>query len=111
MLWPDEVREAGFEFLEESVEIRAQESKMAASLIESMSEDFDPAVYRDAYREALQEVIEAKVAGNEVVRPAAPVAEGGPSADLMAVLRASVDAAKRDRRTSERKPRKTRRSA
>ncbi|WP_068926958.1 Ku protein [Planobispora rosea] len=111
MLWPDEVREAAFEFLEESVEIRAQESRMAASLIESMSEDFDPAAYRDAYREALQEVIEAKVAGHEVVRPAAPVAEGGPSADLMAVLRASVDAAKRDRRTSERKPRKAPKSA
>ncbi|GIH98893.1 non-homologous end joining protein Ku [Planobispora takensis] len=111
MLWPDEVREAEFGFLEEGVEIRAQESRMAASLIETMSEDFDPAAHHDAYREALQEVIQAKVDGHEVVRPQAPVAEGGPSADLMAVLRASVDAAKRDRGTTGRKPRKTRRSA
>ncbi|MBG0833418.1 Ku protein [Planomonospora sp. ID67723] len=111
MLWPDEVREAGFGFLEESVEIRAQESRMAVSLIETMSGDFDPAAYHDAYRQALQEVIEAKVAGHEVVRPAAPVAEGGPPADLMDALRASVDAAKRDRKAPERKPRKTRRSA
>ncbi|GAB2471419.1 non-homologous end joining protein Ku [Streptosporangium sandarakinum] len=94
MLWPDEVRQADFGFLEEEVEVRPQELRMAESLIDSMVADFDPALYKDAYREALQEVIEAKVAGREVVVPAT-VPEPGPAPDLMAALRASVEAAKR----------------
>ncbi|ETK31192.1 non-homologous end joining protein Ku [Microbispora sp. ATCC PTA-5024] len=96
MLWPDEVREAEFPFLEEDVDVRPQELKMAESLIDTMVADFDPAEYKDAYREALQEVIEAKVAGREVVAAEAP-AEQGPAVDLMAALRASVEAAKRER--------------
>ncbi|WP_432926054.1 Ku protein [Microbispora sp. CA-135349] len=96
MLWPDEIREADFGFLEEDVDVRPQELKMAESLIETMVADFDPTEYKDAYREALQEVIEAKVAGKEVVAPEVP-AEAGPAVDLMAALRASVEAAKRER--------------
>ncbi|MBO4272180.1 Ku protein [Microbispora triticiradicis] len=96
MLWPDEIREAEFGFLEEDVQVRPQELKMAESLIDTMVADFDPGEYTDAYREALQEVIEAKVAGREIVAPEAP-AEQGPAVDLMAALRASVEAAKRER--------------
>ncbi|GIH27327.1 non-homologous end joining protein Ku [Acrocarpospora phusangensis] len=100
MLWPDEVRVADFPFLEEDVEVRPQELKMAESLIETMVADFDPGEYRDAYREALQEVIEAKVAGREVVAPeVAP--EEGPAVDLMAALRASVEAAKKEREAAK----------
>ena len=43
-----------FAFLDENVEVRTQELKMAASLIDTMTEDFDPSLYRDAYREALE---------------------------------------------------------
>ncbi|KAA9375040.1 Ku protein [Microbispora cellulosiformans] len=100
MLWPDEIREADFGFLEEDVPVRPQELKMAESLIDTMVADFDPAEYTDAYREALQEVIEAKVAGREIVAPEAP-AEQGPAVDLMAALRASVEAAKRERQGAE----------
>ncbi|WP_169948771.1 Ku protein [Microbispora sp. H11081] len=96
MLWPDEIREADFGFLEEDVDVRPQELKMAESLIETMVADFDPTEYKDAYREALQEVIEAKVAGRELVAPEVPT-EAGPAVDLMAALRASVEAAKRER--------------
>ncbi|WP_219504812.1 non-homologous end joining protein Ku [Nonomuraea ceibae] len=96
MLWPDEIRKPDFEFLDEDIEVRAQELKMAESLINTMEADFDPTEYHDTYREALQQVIEAKVAGKEVV--AAPEEEeAGPAVDLMAALRASVDAAKRER--------------
>ncbi|MFJ2028961.1 Ku protein [Streptosporangium sp. NPDC087985] len=94
MLWPDEVRPVDFAFLEEGVDVRPQEVRMAESLIEMMVADFDPSAYRDAYREALHEVIEAKITGREVVRAEAPVQEG-PPADLMAALRASVEAAKK----------------
>ena len=41
MLWPDEVREPDFEILDADVELRPQEQKMAASLVESLGADFD----------------------------------------------------------------------
>lgn len=105
MLWPDEIRKPDFEFLDEDIEVRAQELKMAESLITTMESDFDPAAYHDTYREALQEVIEAKVAGKEVVAPAEGE-EAGPAVDLMAALRASVEAAKRERGGEPAKPKK-----
>ncbi|GAA4230066.1 DNA end-binding protein Ku [Streptosporangium album] len=94
MLWPDEVRVADFPFLEEDVDVLLQEARLTESLIETMVADFDPSAHRDAYREALQEVIEAKVEGREVVPAEVPLEEG-PPADLMAALRASVEAAKK----------------
>ncbi|XVQ12795.1 Ku protein [Spirillospora sp. CA-255316] len=101
MLWPDEVREPDFPFLEEDIEVRKQELSMATSLIESMQGEFDPNEYKDAYREALQAVIEAKIEGREVTRPEAEAAEE-PAADLLSALRASVEAAKKER--GEKKP-------
>ncbi|MER7542281.1 Ku protein [Actinomadura sp.] len=95
MLWPDEVRTPDFPFLEEDIEIRKQELSMATSLIESMEGEFDPTEYKDAYREALQAVIDAKVEGREVTRP--EEAEEEPAADLLSALRASVEAAKKSR--------------
>jgi DNA end-binding protein Ku len=94
MLWPDEVRTPDFDFLDEDLSVRPQELAMAESLIDSMAADFQPEVYTDNYREALQQVIEAKVEGREVVAP--PEEEGAPTAavDLMAALRASVDRAR-----------------
>jgi DNA end-binding protein Ku len=97
MIWPDEVREPDFGFLDEEVELRPQERSMAESLVASMAGDFDPALYSDDYRAALQQVIDAKVEGRQIVstEPAQPTA--GNVVDLMSALRASVDAAKRSR--------------
>ena len=100
LLWPDEVRGPDFKFLDEDVDIRSQELKMAASLIDTMTEDFDPSLYKDTYREALEALVQAKIEGNEVVRPAgtaAPAGEPGGPADLTETLRASVAAAKASR--------------
>jgi DNA end-binding protein Ku len=100
MLWPDEVRTPDFGFLDEDVEVRPQELQMAGSLIETLSGEFDPTQYRDEYREALQAVIEAKVEGREVVQPAEAQPSAGTVVDLMAALRASVEAAKKGRPTA-----------
>ena len=97
LLWPDEIRNPDFKFLDENVDVRSQELKMAASLIDTMTEDFDPSAYKDAYREALEALVQAKIEGNQVVRPAGtgiPVEKPGGPADLTEVLRASVEAAK-----------------
>jgi DNA end-binding protein Ku len=95
MLWPDEIRTPEFGFLDEKVEVRDQELAMAGSLIETLSGDFDPTQYTDSYREALQKVIEAKIEGREVVQPESNQPTSGTVVDLMAALRASVDAAKK----------------
>jgi DNA end-binding protein Ku len=99
LLWPDEVRTPDFKFLDEDVEVRSQELKMAASLIDTMTEDFDPGAYKDAYREALEALVQAKIEGNDVVRPAPGISAEKPSgpADLAETLRASVAAAKANR--------------
>jgi len=97
MLWPDEIRTPDFAFLDEDIDVRQQELKMAESLIESLSGDFEPEQYADNYREALQALIDAKVEGREVVQPAEPAEDAGTVVDLMAALRASVEAAKKGR--------------
>lgn len=70
---------------------------MATSLIDSLSGDFEPEQYHDDYRVALEELIEAKVAGRDVVTAAEEPDTGGAVVDLMAALRASVEAARKNR--------------
>ena len=106
LLWPDEVRAADFPFLDEDIETRSQELKMASSLIDSMTEDFDPEQYHDSYREALEELVAAKVDGLAPPEPAErPAAE---PVSLLDALQASLDAAGKDRSGGARKrpPRK-----
>jgi DNA end-binding protein Ku len=93
LLWPDEVRVPDFPFLDDDIEVRSQELKMASSLIESMTVDFDPDEYHDHYREALQELVNAKVEGRELVQPEAP-AEPAETTSLADALRASLAAAR-----------------
>jgi DNA end-binding protein Ku len=76
---------------------------MAAQLIEAMTGEFDPAQYRDEYREALMEVIESKIEGRETVNVEAPE-EGTKLVDLMAALQASVKAATDARGAKSEKP-------
>jgi DNA end-binding protein Ku len=97
MIWPDEVREPSFGFLDEDVELRPQERQMAESLVASMAGHFDPEEFTDDYRAALQEVIDAKVEGREVVEPDEVQPSSGTVVDLMSALRASVEAAKKGR--------------
>jgi DNA end-binding protein Ku len=98
MLWPDEIRTPDFAFLDEHITARPQEMQMAQSLIDSMSGDFDPTAYQDDYRSALQQVIDAKVEGRAVIdAPAPDTSKAANVVDLMAALRASVEAAKRNR--------------
>ncbi len=108
LLWPDEVRIPAFPFLEDDIEVRSQELKMASSLIDSMTVDFDPAAYHDSYREALQELVNAKVEGRELVQPEGPAA-AAETTSLADALKASLAAAREAPRqagevTAEAKP-------
>jgi DNA end-binding protein Ku len=97
--WPDEIRSLEeLELPEDQVEIKPTERKMAEQLVDSMTGTFDADEYKDEYREALMNVIEAKVAGEEP-KPAAK-AEPTKIGDLMAALEASVAAAREGRRSA-----------
>jgi len=97
LLWPDEVRAPKLDLGEDDVKIREQELAMAESYITALSGDFEPEEFSDQYRHALEEVIEAKVAGKEVVAPAEEPAPSGQVVDLMEALRRSVAEAKERR--------------
>lgn len=94
LLWPDEVRVAAFPFLDDDIEVRSQELTMASSLIDSMTFDFDPAAHHDGYREALQELVDAKTEGRDVVQPDSPESTAGESASLADALKASLAVAR-----------------
>jgi DNA end-binding protein Ku len=68
---------------------------MATTLIEQFKGDFEPEKYEDTYREALMDVIRAKRKGKTIT--AAPVEEEEEPADLLAALKASVEAAKKSK--------------
>src|SRR5215212_503281 len=94
MRWPDEIRRPDFGFLDEDVAVRPQELQMAEALIASMTGEFDPTEFKDNYREALTELLEAKASGGEV-QPVPEVADTGAAVvDLMSALRRSVERAR-----------------
>ncbi|MFB7473442.1 Ku protein [Kitasatospora sp. NPDC056184] len=92
-IWPDEVRPAAGIAPEEGVAVRPQELRMARSLMETLSEDFDLDQLHDDYQQALQQVIEARLQGVEVPHEEEAAAPDN-VIDLMEALRSSLRQAK-----------------
>ena len=113
MYWPDEIRAADFDILDKKVDVRDTEVQMAKSLIDNLTEPFEPQKFKDEYREALLEIVEKKVAGEEI--EAIPEPEPTKVVDLMEALKASVEqtkkkaapAAKKEAAGAQRKRRKS----
>lgn len=96
LLYADEVKEMP-EGVPENSSVSDKELKMATSLIDLLTEEeFDPRQYKDEYQTALMEMIEAKIAGEEIVEAPEP-SKPSKVVDLMAALRASVEAAEKKR--------------
>jgi DNA end-binding protein Ku len=93
MFWPDEVRQADFGGVDVTTDVRDQELTMARQLIDSLTSEWAPEQFSDAYRDALLEIVEAKLNGQEieVVEPE----QAATVVDLMEALKASVAAAKK----------------
>ena len=95
MFWPDEIRSTSALDLPEGKEatVRAKELQMARSLVESLADKFRPESYTDAYRTALEDLIERKMRGEtRNARRRKPEAK---VIDLMEALKASVDDARK----------------
>jgi DNA end-binding protein Ku len=92
LYYPDEIRqERGIDL--DKVKVSAREMEMAFTLIELLKRPFDPSEYKDHYREALAQLIEAKLEGKEVAT-SPPTAEARVF-DLAEALKRSVEAAKK----------------
>ncbi|MFD0360956.1 Ku protein [Nocardia sp. GCM10030253] len=99
LLWPDEVRAAEFESLDGVAEPKPQEIKMAETLVETMSDDFDPSQYTDEYQIELVRVLDEAIAsgtGKVASQPeAAPAVMDAEVVDLVAALQRSLEASGR----------------
>jgi DNA end-binding protein Ku len=95
MLFADEVVEPDkIDELTAAAEVEAtpRELDIAKQLVESLAGPFDPSKYHDSYREEVIDLIERKAAGEEIaVQPVEEDADE-PVPDLMAALKASLDA-------------------
>jgi DNA end-binding protein Ku len=93
LLWPDEIREPDFPALDQDVEVRAPELKMAGQVVESMAGNFHPEQYTDTYQEQLQVLVESKLAGGQAftaTEAPTPLDDTDDVSDLLAKLEASV---------------------
>ena len=113
MLWDDEVREADFDILGETVRISAKERDMAAQLVDSLAADFDSSAFTDDYQEQLRTLVEAKLEKGDSVDTDATFGvkdedegEDAEVVDLMEALRRSVDRKKKAGKAAKKAPAK-----
>ena len=111
MFYPDEIR--GTQLMPEvhyNVTIHENETKMAAGLVDSLTESFNPEKYHSNYREELHNLIQAKIAGAEIEVPSR--IETGKVVDLMEALKASIQLAKEEKaKYKKRKPGRAKKAA
>lgn len=100
MYFADEVRDPADLNFGEPTQPAERELETALRLVDSLTTEWEPAVYADTYREQVLELIERKAKGEEIV--ATGEREPAPVSDLMAALEASVQQA--GGRQSSRKP-------
>jgi DNA end-binding protein Ku len=94
--WPDEIRDAGqLSLPQDATDLHTRELDMAVMLIENLSASFEPERYRDEYRDAVINLVEAKMRNQPIER--APVPAAANVTDLMAALKASVEASRQRR--------------
>lgn len=90
--YPNEVRSIKEVPMLQEVKADKDQLKLAKTLVDSMTVKFSQIEMKDHYTEALKQIIDAKVAGKEIVM----VAEEAPEVvDIMTALKASIDAAKK----------------
>src|SRR5579884_40732 len=92
MYYSHEVRKTE-EFRTDTTLASDKEMQLASLLIESLAAAFEPEKYTDTYRDNIRALIDAKVAGRQVVAPPEPVA--AKVVDIMEALRQSLAAAKK----------------
>ncbi|WP_030252747.1 Ku protein [Streptomyces violens] len=96
LLWPDQIRSPAGLAPKENVQIRDNELTLAETLMDSLGE-LDQGELHDDYRDAVEELVTAKLEGGEPAVPSEGPRRGGKVIDLMAALEDSVRAAQQER--------------
>jgi DNA end-binding protein Ku len=99
--------------IEEAVgetQVKDAELDLARQVIDSLVADFEPKDLESVYRRDLRALLEAKLAGEDIVKPE-PEPEEAPVIDLMDALRASVAQATKKKPAAEPKPARPRKAA
>ena len=96
---PEELRKMGDVPQVERKEINKDELKLSVSLVETMSSTLKEIDLTDRYKDALKELIDAKIAGREVV---AAAEEEKPIIDIMTALKQSIEQTKAKKKPMER---------
>src|SRR5262245_16822454 len=78
----------------ENMKLSDKEIDLGASLIENMSDGFNPDKYRDEYRERVQAMLDEKSKGGEITVTAPEVPRHAQIVDLMQALKHSIEKAK-----------------
>jgi DNA end-binding protein Ku len=99
MYFADEIRKP--ESVDAGGKLRSAEVEMARSLVDNLSDSFDPEKYDDTYRKELLDLLREKAETGEISAPAAEPEEAE-VVDLMAALRESVERTKRQQAGSRR---------
>jgi DNA end-binding protein Ku len=92
--WPDEIRSTEDLDVPDEVKVSPAELKMAENLVGMMATAFEPSEYKDEYKQAVLQLVEAKVQKKEVIAAPEPETETT-VVDLMSALKASVERAKK----------------
>jgi DNA end-binding protein Ku len=103
MYFADEIRKP--ESVDGKAELRKPEREMARSLVENLSDTFDPEKYDDTYRKELLALLKEKAQTGQISAPHEEREEGD-VVDLMAALRESVERTKQQRKRSTTRKRK-----
>ena len=98
LLYPDEIRVTPGKEMPD-IPVSEKELGMASMLIDMMTQEFKPEQYDDNYRKSLMEIIEAKLAGKELVEVTA--APQGKVVDLMDALAASMEKMKAQKQAAK----------
>jgi DNA end-binding protein Ku len=102
MYYADEIRKP--ESVDSKGRLQQAEVEMAKSLVENLSDSFEPEKYDDTYRKELLDLIRAKAKGKKLPEPQEE--EEGEVVDLMEALRASVKETQRKGKRAKKPARK-----
>ena len=106
MFYPDEVRSTE-EFRTDTKQATAKELDLAKALIKALAQPFDPAQFKNAFRERLEQLIHSKIQSREIT-PVAPPTQAR-AVDIMDALKRSLAQAKSMALIPETRPRESER--
>jgi DNA end-binding protein Ku len=97
MFYADEVRDPKEAWVPSIEEPSERELQLARQFIDALAGEWEPARHRDAHRERLLDLLHSKVGEAAVIPEVEEESPVTPATDLMEILQASVDAARRAR--------------